>query len=247
MNFYPFHIGDFRSATPHLSDAEELAYRRALDWYYDTEQPIPLETQWVARRLRVDTDTLQTILDDFFIKTEEGWRHHRCDQELSKYNEIAERNRLNGKKGGRPKASKSGHKNPVGSQSVTIGLPLESDREGNQEPLTINQDKENGRSDDQPHRQELVEKGFEHFWKTWKAEKNRLGKVDTSAKRQTFEKKWKPMFNHSYWLTHTQDDYRAKVNQICEFVVEAHSVEGFNRFENMQTGRFFTEKQWEDK
>ena len=58
MHHYPFHIGDYRSSTAHLTDAEDLAYRRLIDFYMDTEQEIPLETQWVARRIRVDTEVV---------------------------------------------------------------------------------------------------------------------------------------------------------------------------------------------
>ena len=44
MNYYSFHIGDYRGATAHLSNEEDLAYRRLLDMCYDTESAIPLET-----------------------------------------------------------------------------------------------------------------------------------------------------------------------------------------------------------
>lgn len=140
MHHYPFHIGDFRSATAHLSNNEELAYRRALDWYYDTESPIPLETQWVARRLRVDPTDLQTVLNDFFEQTDGGWVHARCDKEIAEYRRISERNRRNGRKGGRPKSLTDKEKNPVGSQSDANGDPPGTDWKGNQYPITNNQE-----------------------------------------------------------------------------------------------------------
>ena len=130
MHYYSFHIGDYRAATAHLSNEEDLAFRRLLDMYYDTEQPIPLDTQWVARRLRVDIDTLVSVLNDMFLHTENGWTHSRCDAEISHYHELAQRNRENGKKGGRPKKPS--------------GLPVESQSEPketlttNQEPITNN-------------------------------------------------------------------------------------------------------------
>ena len=40
MNYYPFHIGDYLSATRHLSWEEDAAYRRLLDTYYTTEKPV---------------------------------------------------------------------------------------------------------------------------------------------------------------------------------------------------------------
>ena len=51
MNYYPFHIGDYISHTSHLSDAEDLAYRRMIDLYYQTEEPFK-DIAWVARRIK---------------------------------------------------------------------------------------------------------------------------------------------------------------------------------------------------
>ena len=127
MHFYRFHIGDYKSATAHLSNEEDLAYRRLLDMYYDTEKPIPLETDWVARRIRVGSEVVATVLQDMFLETENGWVHDRCDEEIREYHRMADRARANGKAGGRPK-------NPVGSQS-------EPSRKltNNHKPVTNNQ------------------------------------------------------------------------------------------------------------
>jgi len=108
----------------HLTNEEDLAYRRALDWYYDTEVPIPLETQSVARRLRVGTEALATVLKDFFKQTESGWIHVRCDKEIAHFHEISKRNQANGMKGGRPKKSVLPEKDAEKTQSVSSGLPV---------------------------------------------------------------------------------------------------------------------------
>lgn len=139
MNYYPHHIGDYKSATMHLSNEEDLAYRRLLEMYYDTEQPIPLETQWVARRLRVGTEALESVLNDFFINSDSGWKHPKCDLVIREYHEMAEKNRRNGKLGGRPKTNKQAVKNPVGSQSDASGNPVVTHSKANQEPETKNQ------------------------------------------------------------------------------------------------------------
>jgi uncharacterized protein YdaU (DUF1376 family) len=120
-------MGDYKSATAHLTNEEDLAYRRLLDMYYDTEKPIPLETDWVARRLRVGIDLVATVLQDMFLQTENGWVHDRCEDEIREYHRMADRARANGKAGGRPK-------NPVGSQA-------EPSRKltTNHKPLTTNQ------------------------------------------------------------------------------------------------------------
>jgi uncharacterized protein YdaU (DUF1376 family) len=163
MHYYPFHIGDFRSATAHLSNEEELAYRRLLDWYYDTEKEIPLETQWVARRLRVGCDALEVVLNDFFLRTETGWKHTRCEQEIEEYRKTAAKNRENGKKGGRPKSLPHKEENPVGSQSVPSGNPVATHSEGNQEPRTKNQEPTKTRRKASPAECELFARFYAEY------------------------------------------------------------------------------------
>ena len=128
MHYYQFSIGDYRAATAHLSNDEDLAYRRLLDMYYDTENKIPLDTQWVARRLRLATNVVDVVLQDMFVKHEDGWFHARCDDVIKQYHAMAEKNRANGRLGGRKK-------NPVGSQSQPIAKAT-----NNQELITINQE-----------------------------------------------------------------------------------------------------------
>jgi uncharacterized protein YdaU (DUF1376 family) len=113
MHYYQFSIGDYRAATAHLTNEEDLAFRRLLDMYYDTEQKIPLDTQWVSRRLRVDAHVVRDVLNDMFVKHEDGWYHARCDDVIQQYHAMAEKNRANGRLGGRKK-------NPVGSDSQPI-------------------------------------------------------------------------------------------------------------------------------
>jgi uncharacterized protein YdaU (DUF1376 family) len=130
MYYYQFHIGDYRAATSHLNNEEDLAYRRLLDMYYDTESCIPLDTQWVSRRIRIAHDVVLSVLIDMFQKTESGWFHPVCDRNLKQYIAKAETARTNGKSGGRPK------KNPVGSQQEPDGKLT-----NNHKPITITKTK----------------------------------------------------------------------------------------------------------
>ena len=137
MHYYQFNISDYRSATVHLSNDEDLAYRRLLDMYYDTENKIPLDTQWVARRLRLDTKTVETVLSDMFVRHEDGWFNARCQDVIQQYHAMAEKNRANGRLGGR---KKNPNANPMGNDSQPIVKATI-----NQELETINQDKKNKR------------------------------------------------------------------------------------------------------
>jgi uncharacterized protein YdaU (DUF1376 family) len=89
MHYYQFNIGDYKSHTEHLSEMEDLTYRRLLDWYYLHETPIPLDEQEVARqiRMRSHSDCIAVVLREYFERTEEGWIHHRANKELAKAGE----------------------------------------------------------------------------------------------------------------------------------------------------------------
>jgi len=129
MHYYSFHVSDYIHDTAHLSNNEDLAFRRLLDLYYTQEKPIPNKTQEVARRIRMgkNIDAVQTVLEEFFMYSQEHdfWFHKRCDETIAAYQAKAERNRAVGKLGGRPKS------NPEETQTVSKDNP-------NQEPITIN-------------------------------------------------------------------------------------------------------------
>ena len=117
MHYYQFNIGDYKAATAHLTNEEDLAYRRLLDMYYDLETKIPLDFQWVARRIRVEASVLQDVLNDMFDRHDDGWFHARCQEVIEAYHAMAEKNRANGRMGGRKK-------NPVGNPVATDTQPI---------------------------------------------------------------------------------------------------------------------------
>lgn len=138
MNYYKFHIGDYRRDTAHLSLLEHGVYRQLLDLYYLQGGPIPKETQWVIRRLSAKTQeeasAIQMVLNDFFELREDGYHHARCDHELAVYTQKSDRNAANGKHGGRP--AKSGGTRAK-TQTVSENNPDESESEA-KKTLTIN-------------------------------------------------------------------------------------------------------------
>ena len=137
MHYYPFNIADFGLHTSHLTLEEEAVYRRLLDFYYDTEKPIPRETQPVIRRLRLGSFVaeFEQVLSEFFTLEEDGWHSYRCDIEIKNYHENAERARKNGKKGGRPSKNKGQE-----TQPVILANPDITHSKANQELRTKNQE-----------------------------------------------------------------------------------------------------------
>jgi uncharacterized protein YdaU (DUF1376 family) len=133
MHYYSFHVSDYIHDTAHLSNYEDLAFRRLLDLYYTSEKPIPNKTHEVSRRIRMANQihAVQTVLEEFFMFDMENdcWFHKRCDETIAAYQAKAERNREVGKLGGRPKL------NPDANHEET---QVVSKHNPNQEPITIN-------------------------------------------------------------------------------------------------------------
>lgn len=157
MIWYKFYLGDYITHTTHLSDAEDLAYRRLLDLYYISERPIPLDTDSVARKIRLDLDITESVLDEFFDKCEDGYRNTRCDAEIAKYQHQVSVNKQVGKLGGRPKKT-------------------ESEPKGN--PKQIQKQKQkNTISSVAP-----TSERFSDFWNAWPSSKRKVAKSACEAK-----------------------------------------------------------------
>ena len=127
MHFYQFHIGDYKSHTHHLSPMEDLAFRRLLDHYYLHEAPI--KQRDIARLigLRDHEQEVLTVLDEFFVSTENGYIHTRADEEIAKYRKLSE----DGKRGAAKRWLKGGDSPPIATPIATK----------NQEPITNNHKK----------------------------------------------------------------------------------------------------------
>ena len=89
MHYYQFNIGDYQSHTAHLSETEDLVYRRLLDWTYLHEKPIPLNIEEVARNIRMRThcESIAIVLQEFFICMDYGWISERVLKEVAKAGE----------------------------------------------------------------------------------------------------------------------------------------------------------------
>ena len=91
MNYYSHHIGDYLTDTAHLSILEDGAYRRLLDRYYTNESPITSDEAALFRVLRArsedEKEAARLVLNEFFILTESGWMHKRCEAEIAAFRE----------------------------------------------------------------------------------------------------------------------------------------------------------------
>jgi uncharacterized protein YdaU (DUF1376 family) len=145
MHYYRFNIKTYQAATAHLKPLEDLAYRRLIDYYMDTEKPIDADLSRLARRLRTTVKTIELILEEFFFLQSDGWHNEFCDAEIASYHAQAEKNKKNGQKGGRPRKASEAlqtleNENPVGYEWDATGNPNESQKNPNKEPRTKNQE-----------------------------------------------------------------------------------------------------------
>ena len=89
MNFYAFHINDFRGATWHLSNLARYVYRLLIDMYYDTEAALSKDLDVLAHKCSLKTDdekqALQDVLKEFFTLKNGKWHHARIDKEIHAY------------------------------------------------------------------------------------------------------------------------------------------------------------------
>jgi len=125
MHYFQFHIGDYASHTRHLSLMEDLAYRRLLDFYYLHEQPI--KQRDIARQIGMkehEQDVL-TVLNEFFISTDDGFVSLRADKEIEHFHSKSEQ---------ASRAGKASAERRLNKRSTDV-QPTK-----NQEPITINQE-----------------------------------------------------------------------------------------------------------
>jgi len=129
MHYYQFNIGDYQSHTSHLSEIEDLAYRRMLDWCYLHEKPLPVNADEISRliRMRTHSESIAIVLREYFEQREDGWINLRVMQEILKVGIKSE------------KASESA-KARWGKAKDANALPTQSDRYATQDTLPITQD-----------------------------------------------------------------------------------------------------------
>jgi hypothetical protein len=121
-----------------------------------SEAQIPLDTKAVARKIRMDLDATESVLGEFFEKTEEGYFNSRAHAEVIKYQAQVKTNRSLGKLGGRPKKT----------ESVVSSEPKDIPKKIQIQNITT------------------LSNRFDEFWNVWPASKRKVGKAAAAAKWQ---------------------------------------------------------------
>lgn len=161
MHYFNFQIKEWVANTAHLTPEEEGVYLRLINYYYDSEKPIPLiggeivnrEFSSIIRKLRL-TQQFQMVADllqEFFTETEQGWIHERCDVEIAKYKLMADA----GKRGAEKRWNKTEFITPI------IAPPLFLDSPPIDPPMLIKNKELRIKNKD------ISPDGFDLFWNSY--------------------------------------------------------------------------------
>lgn len=152
MKYYPHHIGDFNRATRHLTRIERSIYRDMIELYYEEEKQLPLEFSQICRKVIArsteEVTAVEQVLNEFFVKTPNGWYHDRCEEEIELYKKHNTQKSNAGKASAAAKSLK--RQQAINGISTPVEHPLNgsaTDEERhlygistNQEPGTRNQE-----------------------------------------------------------------------------------------------------------
>ena len=88
MHHIRWEIKEYRKDTSHLTLLEHGIYRQLLDTYYIEEQPLCADKAKLMRthcvRSAEEMQAFDNVLNDFFLLSDDGYRHAKCDEILAK-------------------------------------------------------------------------------------------------------------------------------------------------------------------
>lgn len=108
FQYMALYVGDYQRDTKHLSCCEHGIYLQLLMHCWSTKSPLPVEDRKLKSicnaRTEEEVDAMHEVLNEFFIKNEDGWHNPRLSKEIDKAEAISNSRSLAGKKGGQANA-----------------------------------------------------------------------------------------------------------------------------------------------
>jgi len=134
MHYYQFNIGDYASHTRHLEPMEDLIYRRLLDLYYLHERPLNEDASVVAKQigLRDEAATVRDVLNEFFERTDDGYRSARADKEISHFHSKIEQ----ASRAGKASAERRSNARSTDVQPTNNQEPIANKHKTREDPAT---------------------------------------------------------------------------------------------------------------
>lgn len=122
MKWYPRHLGDFKTATAHLSMLKTGAFDLLLDHYYAKEQPLPSDEEDLRRIcsafVQTEIDAMRSVLAEFFFLGPDGkWHNEKADFEIAHKKKVSK------------SRSEAGHASVTARRGRRNGPAAETERE----------------------------------------------------------------------------------------------------------------------
>src|SRR6185437_12493273 len=128
MIHYPHFIAAFNNATRHLTRLERSVYRDMIDLYYELEAQLPLDVEWLCRKIiarsNEESTAVEQVLNEFFTKTPTGYYNDRCEEEIEKYRNTKTQKAKAGKASADKKAAKK--QRAVNGEPTSVEHSLDS-------------------------------------------------------------------------------------------------------------------------
>lgn len=200
MNYYQKHIGDFNSATRHLTRIERSIYSDLIELYYDTEAPLVDDKKILARKILATTKTeveaIQNILDEFFVLQDDGkWHNKRCDAEIAAFQQKSSKAKASANARWKPDSSNANLDKPQ-CERIPNAMRTHTERNANQEPITSNHKPiTNNQLKAIAQKPENPLDGFEEFWQAYPRKTDRKKAESAWAKIKPDEQTQKTMLN----------------------------------------------------
>lgn len=136
MDWFPWFPEIYKADTMHLTCEQDGMYRRLIDHYMETRQPLPDNDFALSRIVGASPDSwamAAAIVRAFFIPDGKGGlQHKRCNTELDRQDDFKRKNSEKGKKGAEKRWKGSQQNQSVNSSgySPAIAVPMPGDSTG---------------------------------------------------------------------------------------------------------------------
>jgi uncharacterized protein YdaU (DUF1376 family) len=148
VNYYKHYMGDYQRDTGHLSLSQDGAYRRMMDHYYSTEQPLPADKEALYRICGAmdakERKAADFVAATFFVKNGNQLHHQRIDEEIAKAQEKIANLKVNGASGGVKSGASRSSKSEANAKANAKANASPKDEAKTNNTNTNNQTKPNG-------------------------------------------------------------------------------------------------------
>lgn len=135
--YMPLYTGDYLRDTQHLSMLEHGAYFKLLMYCWDQKGPAPLDERKLHgicnARSKEDISAMLQVLNEFFVRCDDGWYNERMQREIERAEATSERRSDAGRKGYAAKVKSLKAKD---IQASAKQMPSKSQASAKQVPLS---------------------------------------------------------------------------------------------------------------